>query len=391
MGLVRALQRSLFLAAAVLAACEPPAPGAPFTVTDSAGIRIVTVSTGAIPDTLQASGVPTWSAESITVDELHYLSGVQVQPVTDGRVVVGESEGYIWLGDPVAGAWTAIARPGDGPREIGRLAAIRFHHGAIWAADAGRDRLLEFGLDGDLLSERRVSPTDVVTSNWAPGRDAHLFLGSGPGWGASEELIQRTHAPVVRVSAERIDTLLEVPNVEWFATDGGMGVPYLNPWGHLTGRDEILWIGDSAEAEVVRWSDSITTIVRWTYPSWDARAVADSLIDAVLAGIPAAQLPPAIEAYIRNIPLSPEPLKFDGLVLRDDGGVVIGPRWATAGDQVTRPAGAWLAIASDGVPDYVVILPAGFEPSYFGDDHVLGIFRDEVGREAVQRRELVAR
>jgi len=388
---MRNSSRVVALAALVLTACESPASDAAFAVSDSAGIRIVTIETSAIPDTLRVPDEPVWSTEFVDDGGTHYLSNASVQPADPGRVVVGESGGFVWLGDPVSSQWTSIARPGDGPAELGRLSAVRYHDGSIWAADRARDRLLEFSLDGNLLSDFQFPVRDLVSADWAPARDGHLFWGSGPGWELSDQVVQRPDAPIVLVSSEGIDTLLSRPNVEWFATEWGSGGPVLRPYGHLTGSDGVAWIGDSAEAEVFRWSDSTTTIVRWTVAEWDAQTVADSLVDAALASLPTGQVPPEIEDRIRSIPLSPNPLMFDGLVRRQDGGVVIGPRWATMGEEVRRPAGTWLAISPTGEPDYLIALPLGFEPSYFGEDHVLGVGRDELGREAIQRWELVGR
>jgi len=383
--------RAVALAALTLAGCDRPAARASYTVADSAGIRVVSVETTAVPDTLRVSGAPVWSTEFVEVGEVHYLSGDGVHTSDVGRVVVGESGGFIWLGDPVSGEWTSIARPGDGPAEVGRLSAVRYHDGSIWAADGGRDRLLEFDLEGELLSEVRIPAADLVSGDWAPARNGHLFWGSGPGWAPSDQVIQRPDAPVVRVSDESIDTLFSGPNVEWFSTDWGTGAPLLRPSGFLTGADGVAWIGDSAESEIHRWSDSITTIVRWTVPDWEPRALADSLLDTALAALPAGQIPPHIEEQLRSVPLSPNPSKFDALVRREGGGVVVSPRWATCCDQIRRPAGAWLAIAADGLPDHLVALPSGFEPSFFGGDYVLGVGRDELGREAIQRWDLVGR
>jgi hypothetical protein len=182
-----------------------------------------------------------------------------------------------------------------------------------------------------------------------------------------------------------------MPNIEWFHTDWGTGAPLFRPSGYLIGDDDGAWIGFSAEPEIRRWTDSVTVVVRWSVAPWDARALADSVIDSALASSEAAQYPPEIVEQVRSIPLSPSPLSFDGLVLRHDGGIVIGPRWATCCGQGRRPAGAWMALDSEGIPEYLVSLPTGFGPAYFGPRYVLGVAVDELGRETIQRWELVGR
>lgn len=383
--------RALAVSALLLAGCDGATSGAAFSVVDSAGIRVVSIETSAVLDTVRLAAAPAWSTESVGLDGAHYLSSATIHPADSGRVVVGESQGFVWLGDPSSGTWTSIATPGDGPAEIGRLFATRYHDGSIWAADRGRNRLLEFSLSGDLVSERQIRARFILSGDWAPARDGHVFWGPGPGWAPSDEVVQRADAPIVRLSEQGIDTLFSRPNREWFSMDGMTGGPFLRPYGHLTGADGVVWFGDSAEAEIFRWSDSITTIVRWTVPEWDARTVADSLIEKALGSLPAGEVPPEIANQIRAVPVSPNPLKFDGLVRRAEGGVVVGPRWATCCEELRRPAGAWLALSSDGTPDFLIILPTGFEPSFFATDHVLGVSRDELGREAIQRWDLAGR
>jgi len=329
--------------------------------------------------------------EAIPGPDPHYLSSVDVVPGPEGQVVVGESEGFVWLGNPATEEWTQIAAPGDGPAEVGDLAGAFYLDGSIWAADRSRERILEFDTTGTLLSERRIPVRDLVTWDWAPGREAHHFLGSGPGWVPSDEIIQRPPTPVVRVSAFAIDTLFEMPNVEWFVTDQLTGGPLLRPSGHLVGQSGRFWFADNARPELILWDGSVATIVRWSVPDWDPRRAADSLLDAAIATLPSEQVTPEIEAQVRSVPLSPNPHSFWGLVPVADGGIAVGSRLPACCAQPGRRVGPWLIFRSDGTPSMVVALPEGFEPSYFGADYVLGVATDDLGREMIQERELLGR
>jgi len=392
----RASGASLVLLAGLSACADggSPAGDGGVSVQDSAGIRVVDLVPAELPERSLAAD-PTWSFASITTSAgSHELSGVRVRPLAAGRLAIAEgSTRSLWLGEPAGSSWVGVAGRGDGPRELQRVSGMSLDaDGSVWIQDGARLRALQFSPEGDFLGSLDFGEVGWRGPNWSVRSGAHYFLGSGGGAGPSDRGVFRTEAPLVRLDASgAADTLGSIPASEWYTTDRIAGGPFVSPRSEGAGALEGHWVGDQAESRIARWTRGPTpaVIVRWPHVDRPMEALGDSMRRLVVANAAPEQMTGEIRATIEGIPVSESPPQFIGLVPRGDGGVMVGPFWARAPVPQQRPAGDWFGVTAAGDPLARIRLPQGFEPHWFEVDHVIGVMTDELGRESVQRWEIV--
>ena len=373
-------------------AAAPPTAG--IEVRDSSGVAIVEFDPSTVPVRTLASA-PTWSFESLsTADGEHVLSGVIPMPLADGRLVIGErSTDRVWFGSPEGGDWTWAGGSGDGPSELRGLADVALDpDDDVWVFDESRRRLVRYSSDGEWTDALPIPDVFWGGGGWSPRSGAHYFLGASRASTADRVGVSRPDIVIVRWDPQiDADTLASVPGSEWYLFDGGAGGTRLGPFTYGAGAPEGHWVGDNADPEITLWTENgrPSAVVRWPRIAQDMQRVGDSLLDAFIESIPPAQRDPAVLDRIASFPLTASVPQFTGLVGGAGGSVAIGPWWPRFGPPSPRPAGRWIILGAEGLPTIRVDLPRGFEPTWFGEDHVLGVRSDDLGRERVERWEIL--
>jgi len=382
--------------AAALSACAGDAADpahAGVEVRDSAGVTVVEFE----PSTLPVGELvtePTWSFESIPTGEGdHVLSGVIPLPLDDDRLAIAErSTERVWLGTPGQDDWIWVGGAGDGPAEMRGVVDLELgREGSVWALDATRNRMLRYAADGQLAEAIDVPNPYWSGPNWSPRSGAHYFVGSSRASAATPSGVSRGDVAFVRWEPGATgDTLAFVPGVEWYLFDGGAGGTFLAPYSYAAGSTEGHWIGDNARPSIEFWTggSAPATVVRWPAVERDMPRLGDSVRTAFFDQVPAEQLTPEIRRNIEGIPVTTAEPQFTDLVQRFDGGVAIGPWWPRGGMPSSRPAGSWMLVDVAGRPVERLALPPGFAPTWFGENHVVGVRTDELGRERVERWEV---
>ncbi len=380
--------------------CGGEPPGAdPVTARDSSGIDIVVFDTAAAGRWSLAE--PIWSIRELGREaQRHPLSDiVGLATLADGRLAIAEgSTGLIHVGDP-DGDWVSIGGHGDGPDEVARLYGLAVTSGDVWVLDVGRRRVLSVGFTptGSSSLESVDLPSAVgAVRGWAPSGESYLIL--------SAETFSPTEAPgmfrgaayLMRVSPTAVDTVAELRGIETFRGEAGSGTPLVPGMPYLVTAGDQVWTADSHQAEVTLRNErgAAIAIARWPVdPSTTVESQGNQVLDDLVSTLDVQQRA-AVRSALASVPSGSSPVRFSDLRPTLRGGVWIGPLRAqtTFGlvDAPTRTAGPWIAIEADLSSARLVSVPVAFEPLVIDDGFVIGVFRDELGVEHVQRRNLVA-
>lgn len=357
-------------------ACAGRTPGTA-SVRDSAGITVVDNAAPAVHGFRQVATETTLDiggADGIALDR---VSAVVRLP--DGRIAVADQTPRILVFDAGGHHLLTLGRSGDGPGEFRMLAWLRLlGSDSLAAFDPFRDRVSIFAGDGRFA--RTVVPTSPTH-----GRVHSQLLGAfGDGTFVGRITVPTASSGgvvgLVRPSwrLERfgpdgmlLDSLTTVPGDELAVVQGVLT--------HARFARHTWFAVDSAEFDVATseafeiWTyDSRGALRRIVRMPWTARPVTAADLAPPVAGRPQIPEPPTFPV-------------ISGLLLDAARNL-----WAKAFDKDLQAPGDWFVFDTNGRLLGDVVMPPRFQPMDIGRNDVLGVWRDSLDVEHVQRHPLLA-
>src|SRR5690606_38762446 len=415
----RAGAATLVLAAVTLSACAGSSSPAVTTVTDSAGVQVVTNQPGSIEAAqawrLAAQPVVEIGAGASPDAPLYRVAAVV--PLPGGRVAIGTQtppQVLVFASDGTLAA--TLGRQGDGPGEFHGVASvvpIGADSLAVW--DDRRRRMSVFTMDGSFQREVDLSALAPLTPIAAATLEGLLawtrLLPSAPGslvlfavgvLGDPGPGVIRVAAPSHRITAagDELAAFGPFPGEELYSFGGSDVFPYIfGATTHAAASNGALVVGtaDATELRAYGPDGTLRRIVRW--PDHD-RTVGGPLLaqwseaEADWIASMSAELRPLIRKLLERMPRPDRFPAYDGLIAGEDGRVWVG---AYAGQleivypplKLRVPERRWLVFAADGALAASVRTPEGFEPHAVRDGRVWGVYTDTLDIESVRAYELL--
>jgi hypothetical protein len=402
-------------------AAEGDGPGGSIAVsqTDSAGVRIVSIS-GSV------DSLPQWSLSEPALNEISaaaapFIGGVgAVAFLGDGQLLVEDNRtAELRVFDADGQVLRLWGGRGDGPGEFQRIMRLSVTPGdTVYAFDLNHSRISGFDPGGALVTTVPVPQGfagrgTFADEGWALGSDRFLLFGrrpdpreSGGPVAAPRLLVRNGIVGVVASDGTALAPPVEIPGGSLIFGDRAvLESPFSNhPFVTTNGNRIVTGSGRTYEL-VLRDSDlRPITIVRWS--GW-ARPMTNSVIEALYdpmkasveslrslfpANVVAAQLP--ILELMFNPELLPDTLPALGGVLMDESGRVwvarfqppIDFRVALSGrvDYEWRQEDIWHVLAADGKPIARVRLPAETRLLAVRSDRIAVVTRDDLDAETVR-------
>ena len=410
---------ALALLALAMASCDPAPSPSRSAPSDSAGIPI---TTAVAP--LWGPGQGWTLGEEPLVEIGAVMGGPDEYLLDDVAGAVRLSDGGIVLGERTSGelrrydrrgafVWRAGGQ-GEGPGEHQRLSFLgRLSGDSVVTWDIGLDRISVFGPDGRVARAERVTPVERDESGWAK-------LGTRGVVGVSQRQLVLTFAdfrgaptgvvrwPGVRIATYSLDDgtvreLTSVPGAEQHIAHLGEGLVQSTVYGFGKGPRWAIMPGRLAIVDTEVFSvrsislpDGTTTaILRRDMP---IREVTSEHVEAyvewmahrnIVYGGYSQEQAEASKPGWRKQPMASTLPALEAIRLDLAGNLWVEP-YAMPGApvppfEVHAPDGTWLG--SVAMPPGLGGLAAGGGLE-IGDDHVLGVWRDEQGVEFVRMYEL---
>lgn len=382
--------------ALLLNGCEPGRQPQPdqFTVTDSAGIRIVSHAASAQPSS-------TWRVESQPVLSIGGTNGTgptefadiwDVARTSDGKVVVTDAPAEeLRVFDAQGNHLRTMGRRGEGPGEFSQVQGVEVYGDTIYALDPRRGTAV-FTVDGAFVRQspypsldgyRAINVGGALADGWTItiATPPHRRLaGSETGTHIEQRGLFRI-APDSR-SATLLTT---IPTFEHYRAEGdppGGHLVAFAPWGSVAVLADAICTGRATHFEIrcMSGAGKLRLIIRRDItPTPISEAVreeyrADARIPRAYPGHP--PLPQdrldRLAARTRFAEYFPV---FDRFVAGKDGTLWVSeyryrpPQHATDPGEPSR----WNVFASDGSWIAAVELPARFLLKEAGEDYVLGV------------------
>lgn len=379
----------------VFTACGYDAGARSHTVTDSAGVEVVTSTRPVWGDSAvwSIAQEPSLRIGHVSGDSRHELYDVRgARQLPDGRVVVADGGPRLRFYGP-DGRWIRDAgREGGGPGEFRRITRMLVYGDTIWVHDRGLDRVSVFNDRGEFvrgirmeqwsdgllpalagrLADGRLVLAQTVAPFWAdpePGvwSQRVRYLLAGPGGTIRRELgTFEGHMGLVKVENGSVS--------EWsllWARD-----PYMATTrsGFLYGSGEAYRIQEYDDEgrlrRIIRLDRAPVSVGAAQYEAWADTAIARS-------GNPA-----AVRVALRE--------HYDGVDLPDTKPTWVelrigghGDLWLKAYSSGLDATERWTVFDSAGVWLGELTMPPRFELHQVGEDFVLGIATDTMDVERV--------
>jgi hypothetical protein len=404
----------------VMAACSGESGLAPSTVTDSAGVMIVTHGQGSLAaaETWALAPDPVVNVGSGTSPETALLRVVDVTPLGSDRVAIAmAAPPSVIIANPDGTRAVTLGAEGDGPGEFaGVRSLVHMEPDSLAVWDAERRRISVFTEDGRF--HREVVLTEVAPLSWIASPNVVeesgrvYLLPSSPGsfvlfgigvLGAGEG-VRRVTLPSLRISTTG-DVITDVgafPGETTFSSEQTGVTPYpLGPDTHVAALGDRFVAGTAETEEYRRYAPdgTLEQIVRWppsdTLLTDSDRGAWESFLDRWLGA-----MPPQEAASIREIlDVMPEPARrpaYSGLITSDVGSVWVGeyhPGQLELGSaymgRMRVPERRWLVFGqSDATLTATVRMPDGFRPFTVEDGRVWGVHTDDLDVESVRAYEI---
>lgn len=372
----------------------------PYTVRDSAGIRIVEADWDELSllDTVEADPVFTiGDGEDLP---LNRVRAARLLP--DGRVAIAHGTSpHVVLVEPESGRAATVASSGEGPAEVRSAAALHIESGGehLGVYDPAGRRYVVFELDGQLVEERSlraVWPDDAgpAVRLWGPPaflpREGEAFYLGARAALPTAEGAGRAELPLVRVRGSQVDTVTRYRGMAFFRKGRQVGPVLLGAGVEFAASPAGVWVGDTGMPSVARWSapGPPDLIVRWrrdvdrTLTDDDVR----DLIDQLMAQIPEHQRQ-AARRYAEEPPMPERYPAFGDLLVDGRGDLWVGERYGLELPQIRflpNEYRSWALFASDGTPVGRVLTPPRTNLLDARGDRLLGLHKDELGVETVR-------
>jgi len=383
------------LAALLAGACGGGDADTGPTVTDSAGVAIVTNAAPAPghggwrvdPEPLLDVG----GDESGVAGVFERVAGLVLR--RDGGLVAGdEGAGEIRAFGPDGGLLWRTGRRGDGPGEFRLIATFGAGPAdSLWVFDFGNRRFTLLDASGVLARTFDIGP--AISAPSAVGRldDGRFVLremwGVPRGDGPQVTGMERDPAAIVALAADgtRLDTIAVYPGREVYVTvENGRGVMSTPLFARNTsvavGGNRVL-IGDQAafaidvlSADGVKRRSMRMTGLDLTIDGDVIRRTADAILE---------QLPAAERAdrrrFLESLPGPPTRPAFGRILIAPSGEI-----WVSQHAPSPLDPPAWIVFDPDGRLQGVVAMPDRFRLEAVGADRIAGVWRDDYDVEHVR-------
>ncbi len=374
----------------LLGACAAPAPDAGTTVTDSAGIRIVSNDPAqrgwGREDAWALSGNPTLQVGNVLGNPDHELYRVaHARRLADGGIVVANTGlGDIRVFDAQGGHVRTIALAADAAEKAPPLRVYPLG-GDTLLVFQGDLSLTRYGGDGErAVRSTLATPGDDLETPQPVGsfRDGSLLFRSRFPWDDAATGVGRRRARLLHYATDGslIGTFGEVDDDGVLNADHGAYI--FNPTGVAAAGDSTVWYGpgdryelreiapDGRTLRIVRL-DKLGTPVQQA----DITAYRSAVIDRVKGTSRETTMEATLEAsvFADTFPV------FDQMIVDD-----VGNLWVRNYQWFDLGAGkGWSVFDAEGRYLGDVTTPSILEIHQIGDDFVLGRMSDRAGREAV--------
>lgn len=337
---------------------------------------------------------------------LHWVTGAT--RLSDGRIVVAnESTSELKYYDPEGTHLFDVGGEGGGPGEFaGSLARLTRTRGDSVLVLTTQSEITRFGPDGRYAASSRYRLPPSGHCRTIEGRERLLpdgsivvgygiFIGRGgecppptPGE-ARQPMVVGRFVP----STESFDTIAELPAAERTSDSETMhAYPRNRVYG--IGHDRI-YLGDTGSDTVLAMSLSGDLIAALPVP-FEPRPVPDDAREQLFREMEATR--PGQSMTVRWTLIYPDRYPRYARLLEAPGDrvwVMAYPPWkepVVFPDEVIHPriswrldeGALWRVVDREGSPIAELRTPPGFFLLEVGDDYVLGIHKDEVGRESVE-------
>lgn len=380
--------------AALGSACEGASPRpAGHTVTDSAGVRLVSSSRPAW-DSGNAWVIDTAPLRAVGGDERDSLAMLQLvagaMRQSDGTLVVADRGSSQLKYFDVSGQLVrTVGRKGSGPGEFEDMAWLQPCGGdSAFVADIGNRLASVIAPDGRLVRRFTVetsegSGTPFTTSCARSGRMVTT------GWGDLRRSLgqQRPFRPDVPVDLSSVRdgvtlrSLGRFPGTETVPLPGGGGPRAGGRWLHVAMGSNALWLAPNDGRGLLRYDSlgALTLVAR--YGDGDpplTAADARFLTRVILDSLPIARQRAQVE---RELALHPFPDR-----LPQHFALMVDARdhlWVQRPPRAADPEPAWDVLSPDGVWLGALRLPGGVRPLEIGGDYVVTVGIGDHGGEIV--------
>lgn len=389
-----------------LLACAETPSTSPVSISDSAGIRIVTYQ-----EPLVELGTE-WSIDSIPTVTIGVAEGEAVYELDDVVTAVRLQRGTLVIADRGKGQLLAfdgdgrflraLGGPGEGPGEFGSIGWLqRLGSDTLLVYDHDLRRVTAFTLEAGLAGTIALPGGGFAWPGSFRAADGTFILAltGGEVWdgirtGAvlpGTTARNRTHFVRFSPDGQLIDTIGSFGGYEETVTerDGRVATMYA-PWGRTTSfaltPDNRIVVGtqEIGELTVLDQDGQREEVVRW--PVGDLTITAEHVEqfhDVMFQRFDdPAQKQAAID-QLGELPL-PQSRAAYGELLTDTRGLV----WVAEAHLPLTPAREWRIIDLQSGDVARVMMPAGFDLLWVGEDEVIGRTRDELGVQRVEVRGL---
>ncbi len=386
------------LSIAVASCADAQRTAHPPTVTESAGIRIVT---NALPSTVAATvgRTPTLDVGSGGEAAAELAGVIGAVRLSDGRVAIAEqSTRSIKLFDTKGRFVRAMGRQGAGPGEFTSLVRLDLLSGdSLLAYDVLRATLAVFDTAGRLArSERLAAGPGGVALSGVLG-DGTLVLSR-----AYNNVFSRTSRlerdPIIyavfRPATRAIDTIAEVAGTDRYLFAGDdfssrREVPFGRTSMIAVGHDRLfIGTGDSWQIEARTSDGRIAELYRVGHapaPVTKAeiarfkREFLARMKDSRAAATGGGVAPPDIQArmiaqserMLETVPYPETHAPYDSLLVGHAGEL-----WVRRAHPFPDEPSSWTVLARGGAALGMVTLPAGMRPLHIGTDFIVALTKD---------------
>ena len=378
-------------------------PASQVETTDSAGIRITTVT--AVPESL-----PVWTLENEprrvlsgqeTGDETAFAFIGPVRFLSNGELVIGDvASGRVILYDAQGAFVRFLGRRGEGPGEIRRLESINVTLGdtvttfdpglrrlSFWRPDSGFLRSVSLADGGSLES----APADaspwrdslLVVLQWSTTPQDSVPPGTGVRrWPTRMHLLLRNASGAVLSRSAPFEGMYT-----GLVQNGDIRLPFSHRPFVALGRDRV-YFGSGDRFEVSWLDDSFrpSGIIRW--PAREERltsAEVDSVRAEAIALISRRPLPPNLFANNFSPDILPANRPSIGRVFVDAERRLWIERFEAnrMGTAVQKPGDQWSILRDDGLPIAILRLPPHTRLEDVRGDDVVVVRRDSLDVQSV--------
>lgn len=383
----------LIVFGALIGACSEQSTGSPVTVSDSTGIRVITV------DSLWTRAWPELNLAKVDTllrpDAEDPAFGTVALAVLNQRGMLAVLDGQaneVRVRPNPEGEWFLVSQEGGGPTETGAVSALWWKGDTLAVYDSRGTRLLRFEQGRYLAEEGALLPGGESTPNRAVAgsRESVIVefyesLGSASAMG-----VQRPHRTVIRAdSAGTVDTIGVWPGTTRVRQPTSYGLLPFGAATYVEGTPRRITIADAAHPTVfvVGPRGELEILFRWTDPP---RLLTEARTDRFAARMlekVSEQQRSFVETILEELPF-PDTLPRVGDLLASDSAVLIArfPDHGVVGiPEEPYPAMQWRIVHwtdPDGIRS--LSLPEGVVPlEILSDGRLLVRIEDDLGRHGV--------